>query len=324
MNRKAIVSLLVLSLLVALGWVWWQRDSANLKPAAPGAAILRVGYIPITDCAQMYVAIEKGYFAEGSLDVRLEKLAGGPKVLEALAGKSLDIGFSNVVSVFLAKEQGLDFSLIYGGSVEDSLHAFSSILVSGGSNITTLADLRGKTIAVNTRRNIVELALGERLRSNGLTLSDVNLVEMPFPNMESVLESGDVAAIAVVEPFVSFALSHDNSRRISTLFTAPGDPPRPIAGYCSSLRWLSTHADEALRFQAAMDQASDFIASNREETLRIIAKYTGLTEEQVNSITLPQFARAFDAEGLQRLDKELTRVSWIQTAGQASSIIWRP
>ena len=101
-------------------------------------------------------------------------------------------------------------------------------------------------------------------------------------------------------------------------------PPRPIAGYCSSLRWLSTHADEALRFQAAMDQASDFIASNREETLRIIAKYTGLTEEQVNSITLPQFARAFDAEGLQRLDKELTRVSWIQTAGQASSIIWRP
>ncbi|MBK9628323.1 MAG: ABC transporter substrate-binding protein [Flavobacteriales bacterium] len=207
--------------------VWWQRDSANLKPAAPGAAILRVGYIPITDCAQMYVAIEKGYFAEGSLDVRLEKLAGGPKVLEALAGKSLDIGFSNVVSVFLAKEQGLDFSLIYGGSVEDSLHAFSSILVSGGSNITTLADLRGKTIAVNTRRNIVELALGERLRSNGLTLSDVNLVEMPFPNMESVLESGDVAAIAVVEPFVSFALSHDNSRRISTLFTAPGDPPRP-------------------------------------------------------------------------------------------------
>ena len=285
---------------------------------------IRVGYIPITDCAQMYVALEKGYFAENKLEVQLEKMAGGPKVLEALAGKNLDVGFSNVVSVFLAREKGLDFSLTYGGSVEDSLHAFSSILVGSSSAFSTLADLRGKAIAVNTRKNIVELALGERLQSNGLSLSDVNLVEMPFPNMESVLESGDVQAIAVVEPFVSFALSHGKARRISSLFTAHGDPPRPIAGYCSSLGWLSAHADEALRFQKAMDQASDFIESDRAETLRIVAKYTGLTEEQVSLITLPRLAKAFDAAALQRLGSELTQVGWTHSAGKASGMVWRP
>jgi NitT/TauT family transport system substrate-binding protein len=80
---------------------------------------LKVGYIPIADCAQLYVAMEKGYFIDENLNIELLNLPGGAKILEALAGNSVDIGYSNVVSLILARDSGLDFVSLTGGPIED-------------------------------------------------------------------------------------------------------------------------------------------------------------------------------------------------------------
>ncbi len=38
---------------------------------------VKIGYIPIADCAQLYVAIEKGFFEQEGLEIELLGLAGG-------------------------------------------------------------------------------------------------------------------------------------------------------------------------------------------------------------------------------------------------------
>ena len=45
---------------------------------------ISVGYIPIADCSQLYVAIEKGFFTDEGLNIEPKEFQGGPQILEAL------------------------------------------------------------------------------------------------------------------------------------------------------------------------------------------------------------------------------------------------
>jgi NitT/TauT family transport system substrate-binding protein len=157
--------------------------SEQTPPPADSPAKLRVGYIPVTHCLPLYCALHEGYFTDRNLEVELVSLPGGAKILEALAAKDIDVGFSNVVSLILARSEGLPFVSFTGGPVEDASHRDHALLVRSDSPIQSVSELRGKTLAINSRRNIDHLMILLLLQEHGLTEKDVTIVEVPFPRM---------------------------------------------------------------------------------------------------------------------------------------------
>jgi hypothetical protein len=58
--------------------------------------------------------------------------------------------------------------------------------------IRTVADLKGKKVAVNTLNNIGTLAVSATLDAHGLRPQDVNFVEIPFPDMPAVVTEMEI------------------------------------------------------------------------------------------------------------------------------------
>jgi NitT/TauT family transport system substrate-binding protein len=281
---------------------------------------IRIGYIPIADCAQLYVGLDKGYFQKVGIEVDLIKLAGGAKILEALAGGSIDIGFSNVVSLILANDAGLDFNAITGGPRANLEHRETGLLIKKDSKIISLKDLEGKTIAVNTKKNIVELLLLEYLQMNGVNISKIKLVEIPFPRMLQVLDLEQVDAIATIEPFVTFGLEQGGARIMGHYFTEVM-PELEISTYNASEKWANSNHEIVNSFRLAIKEATIFANNNTQELIEIIAKHTNLSFEQVSSITLPYFGDNVDKNSLVTIISKVHSKGWIENELNPDSLI---
>src|SRR3989442_8250453 len=91
---------------------------------------------------------------------------------------------------------------LHSGYVEDY---FTVRKASWEKEIKRIADLKGKPVALNVRGAAVEWMLDQVLRRDGLTLRDVQVKIMPFPDMVPALESGAVEAAILTEPFPTLA-----------------------------------------------------------------------------------------------------------------------
>lgn len=86
-----------------------------------------------------------------------------------------------------------------------------AILVPRGSPIKTLADLKGRKLAVNKGGNGHYLALA-LLDHAGIDPASINIVTMPPPDARLALAGGAVDAWSVWDPYVSIAIADDGAR----------------------------------------------------------------------------------------------------------------
>ena len=88
-----------------------------------------------------------------------------------------------------------------GGKTEEE--AWADLLVLKDGPIKEPKDLEGKTIAVNTLKNICEVTIRKSLSDMGVDDTTLKFTEVPFPDMNAALEAERVDGACVVEPFVS-------------------------------------------------------------------------------------------------------------------------
>jgi len=322
MKKRRIVELAVIVPVIAVGLLLIRRGDGPtpLTPDKPQSQSICVGYIPIADCAQLYAALDLGYFTEQGLDVELISMAGGAKILEALTSGSVDVAFSNVVSLLLARSAGLPFVAVTGGPVEDKEHVEHAILVRKDSNLARPKDLEGKTIALNTRKNIDELFVRRYLTHHQVDLDKVTFVEVPFPRMESVLLAGKIDAIAAIEPFVTFAKQHGQVSVLGYNYVELEERIQ-ISSYNVHEDWLSANPVAAQGFCNALAKATDYILAHDKETRELVSKHTKLDDAQVQQITLPTFSKTLPRDELQRRIQELVELGWIPQAFDADAVI---
>lgn len=275
---------------------------------------LKIGYIPIAECVQLYVAQERGYFEELGLEVELISLAGGAKILNALNSGSVDVGFSNVVSLVIHRARGADFFSIFGGTYEDIKHQNHALVVNKNiSNDNIGITLRGARIAVNTYKNIEELMVRKYVEDIGLAWEDINRVETPFPRMLPLIESGEINAASIVEPFITIA-KEDTTNSFSILANhyLTTTPQSLVATYVSSEEFVTNNPEKTLNFRSAMDKATTFIEENELEAREIIGLYTKIPEGLLTRVGLSKFSSTVDEDLLQQTIDDMVKYSYLE------------
>lgn len=295
----------------------WTVGCSRGEQERERAAPVRVGYIPIADCGQLMVADHLALFAREGIRVELVSLPGGARILEAMNAGSVHIGFTNLLSLLLARSQGLDYVSITGGPFEDSTHTEHAILVRG-TGIRSVAELRGRRIALNTRRNIDELMVRQLLARNGVDSSDVEFLEIPFPRMLPVLEAGQVDASAAIEPFVTAGRLNPRLRVLSYNYVAL-QPSTQISTYVAHRQWLAANREAARRFVRAIEAATDSIAANPALLRAALAQFTSLPDSILRVVTLPAFTKEMDRRSLLQL-LELARQHGFTAAPDSTAI----
>ncbi|MBI2153933.1 MAG: ABC transporter substrate-binding protein [Candidatus Rokubacteria bacterium] len=270
----------------------WDRALAQTK--------LNVGTMKIGDLSPFFLALERAFFKEAGLDINVAAMVGGAAVAPALASGALNIGWSNVVSIYQGHLQGFDYRFIANGAINKrGTNDVFGFQVAVDSPIRSAKDLEGKTLASNTLRNIIHVAGMHWIDSNGGDSSKVKWIELPFPQMEPALVNKQIDAFVAVEPFVTVP-SKVNKKTKVLGYPLGGIAPRLlIAAYFASEAWIQKNGDTVKAFVAALNRGIDAHNASPEEAKATIAKHTGLKPELLKEMVLPAFERKILESDLQ-------------------------
>ena len=120
--------------------------------------------------APLYMAKEKGYFEEEGLNVEFYYAAAADIVKNVAAG-NVEFGFPNADAVVTAKSQGIPVKVVH----TTYQAGLGSIIFGSDSGIKTPADLKGKKVAVTSLGSANYFQLQAALKSEGLSINDVQV-----------------------------------------------------------------------------------------------------------------------------------------------------
>src|ERR687894_244996 len=184
-----------------------------------GPTTLRVGVIPIADVAPLYLGMKKGFFEEEQLTLKPQLAEGGAAITPAVVSGDFQIGFSNTISLLIAASQDLPVEIIsqgvLGGKSEEE--AWADLLVLKDGPIKEPKDLEGKTIAVNTLKNICEVTIRASLADMGVddsTAPDLTVATY-FTSKPYAEENADVVDrfVTAMEQSLEYAQSNPDAVR---------------------------------------------------------------------------------------------------------------
>lgn len=262
---------------------------------------ISVGVIPIVDTAPIWLGQEKGFFEEEGLDLELQTTSGGAAAVPGVVSGDFDFAFGNVISVMVAADQGLGLKYVTNGASSAGMEddGFSAVVVKEDSPIQSPADLAGKTVSVNNLSNIGDTTISYVVEEDGGDPSNIDFVEVGFPDAPAALANGQVDAAWILEPFLSSSLK-EGARVVSYNF-AETDPNLDIAGYFTSTEKMESDPEMVEKFRAAMSRSLEYAQEHPEEVREIVGTYTEISEQLRSEMVLPEYRAEFDREATQLL-----------------------
>jgi sulfonate transport system substrate-binding protein len=193
---------------------WSIRRRALLAGAA--FTLAAAAHAQATPQQQLRIGYQKGASllvlqkAQGSIEKKVAPLGfgvkwvefpAGPQLLEGLNVGSVDVGFVGEAPPIFAQAAGARFYYI---GHDPAAPRAEALVVPKDSTIRTVADLKGRKVALNKGSNVHYL-LVRLLEKNGLQLSDITPVYLPPADARAAFESRSVDAWVIWDPFTAAA-----------------------------------------------------------------------------------------------------------------------
>ena len=167
---------------------WFQKEEERK---------MRIGFLPVTchlTCPVTHF-INREMDGESTFDPL--KFNGWPELKEAFLSGHTKATFILAPMAIALREQGIPIKIVYLGHRDGT-----ALMVGKDSDIRSIADLRGKTVAVPNRYSNQRLLIFRALNNAGMSIDDIKLIEMPPPDMPAALYSKAVDAVTSGEPFM--------------------------------------------------------------------------------------------------------------------------
>ncbi len=239
------------------------------------AGTIKIGYLPITHSLPVLTAAAMQQEADG-VNIELVKFGSWTDLSDALNTGRID-GASVLVQLAMkAREMGIGLKAVALGHTDGNV-----VIVA--PDIASAADLRGKTFAIPHRQSSHYLLLNQLLGEAGLSVSDVDIVELAPPEMPYALSSGQIAGYCVAEPFGAKAVGAGIGK---VLFESADLWEHSL---CCVLvlgdEYLENHHETAHRFVEAYKQAGQYIDGHRDEVFELTRQHLNI-DKQVYDISL--------------------------------------
>ena len=214
-------------------------------------------------------AQQRGYFSVGGLHVKIVPVASGASALPELVNGSVDIDEGQWTSDLAAEASGAAGPCVlapgnFGGT------ALEEVVTAAHSPITTVDQLRGKTIAVNALKGLAVLLTSNVLTSHGAPASAVHFAAIPFPAMAQALAAHRADAALMTEPFLSAAVAGQGMQPLFDIDQGAATN-FPIAGCVATQSWAAKYPETAAGFTRALTMGQQVAETSRaavEQALR--------------------------------------------------------
>lgn len=278
-----------------------------------GDNTFKVAYIPIAECAQLYVAKEKGLFAKHGLEVTLVSASGGQNSIDKLLNKEVDASFASIATFLINKaNQDANADKIYaafGASYETPDNQNHAIFMSRSSYDPSLgidniqkANLK---FGINETKRMEHTFLNEYLKQHGIEADKIQgqISTFSFSNLFNALKDGAVDVACMVEPQITLA-RRDTANFVyldNHYLAVNANKPIPVATYISLYSICENKSDKLQHFIDAMNEATEYLKANRLECNQYISAYTGIATDVMEGMGLPEFRKTCEKDDLAKI-----------------------
>lgn len=301
-HRGIFLPVLALALLAA-----FPAAAGPEKANPPLEGPVRLALATNPHSALAIVAVEKGYFKNRGLDVRVEQFVTGKRAVDdgLLAGKSDLASTSDLVAAFSSFSHP-DLRILASISENDDIYR---IVARTDHGILKPSDLRGKRIATQDK-SAMHFFLHLFLLDQGMGKNDTTVSFLKAEQLHGALARGDIDAIATREPYVSEAQELLKDKAV--VFAAPGLLLQ-FDLLAARSEWIKNHPEHLKRFLAALVDAETLVQADPQEGIAILAKWLSAPREKIESLW-PSFVFrvALDQSLLLRLEEQ---ASWVVREG---------
>jgi NitT/TauT family transport system substrate-binding protein len=260
-----------------------------LPALAQGAAPLRVATTPNDTFAEAYYAQDAGFFRKAGLDVDLQTFTNGQQVVTAVTTGTADIGVSNPVSVIQAVQHDVPLVCLASGAVYTSEIPQTALFVAKDAPYRTAKDLVGQTIGLGSLRDLSTAGVAAWLAANGVDMTSLKVVEVPFGEMGPALARGTIQTASIPEPAQDAAKSQ--IRLLANYF----DVVAKRFTLCISVTtpaFLTQHRETARRFTEATYTAAKWANAHHPESAAILSKYSHIDVAVTSRMTRAVYAES--------------------------------
>jgi NitT/TauT family transport system substrate-binding protein len=246
---------------IAFGLAWSQPVLAQMKVRVGQPQAGTFQFVPLQ------VASEVGIFKRHGIDVDVISFGGGPRVQQALAAESIDIGIGS----------GPELAFVAKGAPEIAIAAIADapysvvLAVLRDSPIKAADDLKGKTVSISSTGSLTDWLGRELSRQLGWGSTGINLAPLGSTAAQmAALKTRQIDG-TIVEVNAGYRMEEDGSGRVLVQF---GDRIKVFHIYIVYARngFLQTNQDAVRAFLAGWFESVAFMREHRAETIDIVRR----------------------------------------------------
>ena len=257
---------------------------------AQGKAFLRVGSLKGPTSMGLVSLMDQSEKGESDNSYEFTMVTAADELLAKVVGKDLDIALvpANVASVLYNKTQGQVTAV--------DINTLGVLyVVSSDDSITSIADLKGKTICMTGKGTTPDYVINYLLNANGLTKDDVTLeYKSEATEVAAVLKETPGAIGLLPQPFVTVAMAQNEGLKIVLDLTkeweaVQGESGSQLVTGVTIVRneFLAENKDAVDTFLKEHKASADFAVSNVEEAAKLVAAQGIIEKAPVAQKALP-------------------------------------
>ena len=268
MKKSGFLALLFTAALAgsAVYYKYDELSGAKALAAEGHTETIKIAYLPITHALPLFETA--ALLEEQGVKVELVKYGGWSELMDALNTGRVD-GASVLVELAMkAREQGIPLELGILG------HRDGNVIITR-TELSEAEDLAGGTFAIPNTQSTHNLLLQLLLEENGMSLSDITVVELSPAEMPSALQNGQIDGYCVAEPFGAKAVEAGFGR----VFASSKDlwPNSICCGIVFHQEAMEGKQETAALFEKTYQEVGERLT--KEEALKIAETYLGQDAE---------------------------------------------
>jgi NitT/TauT family transport system substrate-binding protein len=312
--RRSVLGLFACS----LGAVSLLAAPLSAADASP-PVVLRVSSSPDDDATPVLWAEKTGLFRQAGLDVTITPAGNGATVTAAVMVGALEIGKSSMLPIVLAHARGLPLTIVAPGGLHLS-PIESGILVPRDSPIRNAHDLEGKIVSVPALNDLQWLSAHAWIDQNGGNSKNVQFVEEPGSSVGVALDAGRIAAGTLANPIYGQDMATGRYRTLGQPVDAIGKRFM-ISAWFANVNFVAKNPDAVRKFGEIMVRAEAYVAAHHDETVDLIAKFSGVEPATIRAQPRSAYATSLDPALVQPMIDTAARYGSIPSRFDAAELI---
>src|SRR5256712_4088257 len=304
-----------------------SASAATSATATTAAAPVTVkfGQVGSVSDGAIFIADAKGYFKEQSITLEAVPFTSAAQMVAPLGPGDLDAGGgAPSAGLYNAVNSGVQLRIVADKGTITAGHGYEAVIVRKAlaDKVKSAKDFRGLKVSIAARDIVPEYSLDQFLRTGGLTIKDIEVVPLGFPDMIPAMASGAIDVAVPTEPTATRILDAGTGVLLTRTDTVVPGEQTAVVLFSEK---FAQRKDVAVRFMVAYLKGARFYAdafdkkdaAKRKEAIEIIAKGTKLDPALLDRVVLP----SVDPDGKVNVQSlEASQQYFVQKGSQSKAI----